>query len=57
MGAAYLTGLATGVWASTDDIDALPRSVARFEPAMPEGERDRLYAGWQDAVARTTLHP
>ena len=32
MGAAYLAGLATGVWASTDEIAALPRSVDRFEP-------------------------
>jgi glycerol kinase len=56
LGAAYLAGLATGVWASTEDVAALHRSVARFAPAMPAGERDRLYAGWQDAVARTTLH-
>ena len=34
MGAAYLAGLATGVWASTDEIAALPRSVDRFEPRM-----------------------
>ncbi len=57
MGAAYLAGLATGVWSSLDEIGALPRSVARFEPAMAAAERRRLYAGWQDAVARTTLHP
>ena len=33
MGAAYLAGLATGVWDSTDEIAALPRSVDRFEPS------------------------
>ena len=57
VGAAYLAGLAAGVWASTDDIAALPRSVERFEPRMSDHERERLYAGWQEAVARATLHP
>ncbi|MEX1335800.1 MAG: glycerol kinase GlpK [Candidatus Limnocylindrales bacterium] len=57
MGAAYLAGLATGVWASTDEIAALPRAVDRFEPAMSEADRARLVAGWEEAVTRTTLHP
>jgi glycerol kinase len=57
LGAAYLAGLAVGVWTSTDDIAALPRSVVRFDPVMPADERERIYVGWQDAVARTTLHP
>ncbi len=57
MGAAYLAGLATGVWASTDEIAALPRSVDRFVPSMDTAERTRLVDGWQAAVARTTLHP
>jgi glycerol kinase len=57
MGAAYLAGLASGTWASTDEIAALPRSVVRFEPQMEETERERLYAGWQEAIARATLRP
>jgi glycerol kinase len=57
MGAAYLAGLATGVWASTDEVAALPRSVDRFEPRMPADERERLYRGWQEALARATLRP
>ncbi len=57
MGAAYLAGLATGVWSSTDELAALPRSIKRFEPIMESAKRDELVAGWQDAVARTTLHP
>jgi glycerol kinase len=57
MGAAYLAGLATGVWGSTDEIAALPRSVERFEPQLPTSERQRLYGGWQEAVARATLRP
>ena len=57
MGAAYLAGLATGVWASTADVTALPRSVDRFEPTMSAAERERLHDGWMAAVARTTLRP
>jgi glycerol kinase len=56
-GAAYLAGLATGVWSSTKELAALPRSIKRFEPDMPSAERERLIEGWQDAVARATLHP
>ena len=55
MGAAYLAGLATGVWASTDEIASLPRSVVRFEPRLDEPTRERLYDGWREAVARATL--
>ena len=57
MGAAYLAGLATGVWDSTDEIAALPRSVDRFEPQLAASERERLYHGWQEALARATLRP
>ncbi len=57
MGAAYLAGLATGVWASTADIATLPRSVDRFEPTMSAAQRDQLHDGWRAAVARTMLRP
>jgi glycerol kinase len=57
MGAAYLAGLATGVWASTDEIAALSRSVDRFEPRMATVGREHLYDGWREALARTTLRP
>ncbi len=53
LGAAYLAGLAVGTWASEDDIAALPRGQERFEPRMAETEREQLYCGWQEAVART----
>jgi glycerol kinase len=57
MGAAYLAGLATEVWASTDEVAALPRSVDRFEPRMAADERERLYRGWRDALARAMMRP
>ncbi|HEX7975076.1 MAG TPA: FGGY-family carbohydrate kinase, partial [Anaerolineales bacterium] len=53
LGAAYLAGLVVGVWSSEVELQALPRPQERFEPNMPEPEREALYAGWQAAVRRT----
>lgn len=53
LGAAYLAGLAVGLWESEREIAALPRERDRFEPRMPPSERERLYAGWRQAVQRT----
>jgi glycerol kinase len=52
LGAAYLAGLKAGVWRSIDDIAQQWRRDRLFEPKMKAAERDRLYAGWQDAVGR-----
>ncbi len=56
-GAAWLAGLAVGVWPSLSVLADLPRAVTRFEPRMSDDERDRRYTGWKHAVARarTTL--
>ncbi len=51
LGAAYLAGLAVGLWKSTDEIS--PRSDRTFEPRGSREERDERYAGWQKAVERT----
>jgi len=56
-GAAWLAGLAAGIWASPDDLEQLPRTTDRFEPRMRASERDARYAGWTDAVARARLRP
>ncbi len=55
LGAAYLAGLAIGLWQTLDEIDHLPRFRNRFEPRMSETERAARYAGWQAAVARAML--
>ena len=55
LGAAYLAGLAVGIWETADQIADLPRPRERFEPSMPEQQRAALYAGWQAAVARASL--
>lgn len=51
-GAAFLAGIACGVFGSLEDIGRLWSLDRRFEPAMGVDERDRLYAGWVDAVSR-----
>ena len=53
LGAAYLAGLATGFWQSTDEIAANWAADARFNPTMPIADRNRLYANWQRAVQRS----
>jgi len=52
-GAAALAGLATGVWSSLHDIAATLTVESTFEPTMPASQRERLRAGWQDAIRRT----
>ena len=51
-GAAYLAGLASGLYDSLDDITALWSQDTVFEPQMASERRDRLYAGWLHAVSR-----
>ena len=56
-GAAYLAGMAAGVYPDTETFAATWAADRRFMPTMPEQERHRKYAGWQHAVARTLLRP
>ena len=53
LGAAYLAGLATQFWQSQNEIAQQWRVERRFEPQMPQAQRDSLYAGWQRAVERS----
>ncbi len=53
LGAAFLAGLGTGVWGSTDDLKATWQLDRRFEPAGDRGALDRDYARWRDAVERS----
>jgi glycerol kinase len=53
LGAAFHAGLAAGVWSGLDDLPDAFADASRFEPRMGSAERDRLIAGWRDAVART----
>ena len=53
LGAAYLAGLAEGVWDSPDALDAAWRADATFEPTMDETVRDAALAQWRRAVERS----
>ena len=53
LGAAYLAGLATGVWGSTREIARLWQAERRFEPRMRRHEAEERLAGWRRAVARS----
>ena len=52
LGAAYLAGLATGFWASKEDILKRRETDRVFEPVMEEKQRVELYDGWKRAVER-----
>ena len=50
LGAAYLAGLATGVWASKEDLKKSWQLDTRFTPALDKKDADKLYKGWKKAV-------
>ncbi len=52
LGAAYLAGLATGVWKDTGDIAAHWRVERAFEPALDRDRAAALRARWSRAVER-----
>ncbi len=52
LGAAYLAGLAVGVWKSVEDLEKFWRAERTFQPRMNADQRESLYGGWKQAVAR-----
>jgi glycerol kinase len=53
LGAAYAAGLATGFWASAEDLRQNWQQDKRWTPRTTAEQRAELYAGWQKAVQRT----
>ena len=53
LGAAYLAGLAEGVWESTDDVTAAWSADVTVEPAQAKADANKLYARWNQAVERS----
>ena len=53
LGAAYLAGLATGVWSGLDEIRAQWTLDKLYEPDMDAAGREKLLAGWHKAVGRS----
>jgi glycerol kinase len=57
LGAAYLAGMAAGLYPDTETLAAGWSGERRFEPRMSAAERDERYRGWQHAVAQAVLRP
>jgi len=53
LGAAVAAGLAVGFWESGADLGAALTEDARFEPKMPESDREARLADWRRAVERS----
>ena len=53
LGAAFLAGLAEGVWGSVQDVAATWRLDRRVEPAADRSSADALHATWLRAVERS----
>ena len=53
LGAAFLAGMATGVWKELNAISDLPREERLFEPHMPRSKAENMRQRWNEAIART----
>jgi len=53
LGAAYLAGLAAGVYGSRDELAALWREERRFMPTLPRERAAERMAAWDHAVRQT----
>ena len=53
LGAAYLAGLAVGMWRDRQELRGLWQRDAEFRPAMDPARREALLRGWRRAVERS----
>ena len=53
LGAAFLAGVAEGVWASPEEVNARWSADASFSPTMTQDERAGRRAAWRRAVERS----
>ena len=54
LGAAYLAGLATGVYQNLDELSAQWQVERRFHPTLPRDRAQALMAEWEHAVRQAT---
>lgn len=52
LGAAFLAGLAAGVWQDVPQVQSLRETGRIFQPVMPPEKAARLLEGWHKAVER-----
>ncbi len=50
LGAAYLSGLATGFWKDKEEIERNWSASTVYTPKCSEEQREKLYSGWKRAV-------
>jgi len=53
LGAAYLAGLAVGIWKTTSELKQLWQQSKTFSPAMDENNRTKLLKNWHKAIERS----
>jgi glycerol kinase len=53
LGAAYLAGLAVGLWPSLQALSSAWQLEREYLPSMPQAQRDVLLANWRRAVERS----
>jgi glycerol kinase len=52
LGAAYLAGLAVGMWRDTAQLSRMWKAAKTYEPKMSVDQREALYTVWKRAVER-----
>jgi glycerol kinase len=55
LGAAYLAGLATGIWKNAAELEQFWKADRVFEPKMSVDRRASLFNGWKSAVERCRM--
>lgn len=55
MGAAFLSGLYSGVWSSKEQLGRISQNFREFVPSMDSSHREELINGWKTAVRRSVL--
>ncbi len=53
LGAAYLAGLAVGMWKDTEEIKQLWSCDSSYQPNLEDEKRQKLLRGWRKAVSRS----
>jgi glycerol kinase len=56
LGAAYLAGLAMGVWRNLDELASQWQAERTFYPTMPRERAEALMAQWERAVRQASAH-
>jgi glycerol kinase len=55
IGAAYMAGLAVGLWKDKEEIKTLRIEDTAYVPVMSDENRKQLYKGWKEAVLRVLM--